>query len=84
MPERSKGKKGKRSDAEALPVETEIIVRSSPTMGRTPGTPLSSTPPVAHCFRCLRKDILVLAVLEGRMVGLCPDHFKMDVMTYVP
>ena len=33
--------------------------------------------PGAHSRQCRLKDIMA-------MVGLCPDHFKLDVMTYVP
>ena len=99
MAEGGKAKKGKAKsgDPEAgaarpanpaspMPVETEVLVRErqAGAVGKIPGVPLAAPAPVAHCFRCKRKDILVMAVMDGKLVGLCPDHFKLDVMTYVP
>ena len=93
MPGGSRGKKkkgggGGGADDRQVAVETEVIMKDRSAAGNSgagrPGMPLTTTVPVAHCYRCKRRDILVLAVVEGKMVGLCPDHFKLDVMTYVP
>ena len=92
MPGGSRGKKkkggGGASDERPVAVETEVIMKDRSAAGievaGRPGMPLTTAVPVAHCYRCKRRDILVLAVVEGKMVGLCPDHFKLDVMTYVP
>jgi len=63
------------------PVETEILVREKES-GAKPALKVPS--PVTNCLRCKRNDILVIVALDGKMVGLCPDHFKLDVMTYLP
>jgi len=92
MPGKSRTRR-KKADADAtdersVAVETEVIMKDRSAAGidgtGRPGMPLTAAVPVAHCYRCKRRDILVLAVIEGKMVGLCPDHFKLDVMTYVP
>jgi hypothetical protein len=83
---KSRKKKGPPGENDTpIAVETEVTVKDRVSASAfRPGMPLTAPVPVAHCYRCKRKDILVMAVVEGKMVGLCPDHFKLDVMTYVP